>query len=184
MAVKRNSGFRSHSRKHGQCLLGISRGTFVLKETRSLSLGRVAGERFSKMAGKLGPFVKIWGIRIFTLREMCKNLWDCCFMIGEWSNKCRVIKTVDFSSVSSIDRRNLDKLWVDCLIILIDSLFLFDNTYDTFECVYKLDSNNFIRSNFMMDKWWTEIILNIRGLFARKLFISSELRNLHRGIIR
>ena len=39
MAVKRNSGLRTHSRKHQlQCLLGISRGTILSRVSASLSL--------------------------------------------------------------------------------------------------------------------------------------------------
>ena len=70
--MKRNSGFRSHSRKRGQCLLGISRATFGRKERiHTLSLFFLVAWReilVAKMAGKLGPFREN---RILTLEEMC-----------------------------------------------------------------------------------------------------------------
>ena len=137
MAVKRNSGFRSHSRKRGQCLLGISRATFGRKERiHSLSLFFLVAWReilVAKMAGKLGPFREN---RILTLEEMCSweivGLIECrCFMIREWI--ISVIKTVDFSSVSSIvinrEWRNLKIEIVSWLLInYFDRFFFFDNT--------------------------------------------------------
>lgn len=117
--------------------------------TLSLSFSWSHGGRFSwrKWRENSVHFVKIGFLR----SEKCvrEKLWElvecCCFMIGEWI--ISVIKTVDFSSVSSIvinrEWRNLEIEIVSCYLIILTDFF--DNTYDT---LIPCKLNNFIRSNF------------------------------------